>query len=284
MDIAVQAAAALGEGPAWDAGTDTLLWVDIVSSQVHRSRLDGRTDTIECSQPVTAVIPDDGPLPVSARDGFGYLHDDGHVQLLARTVESDCLTRMNDGKCDPDGVFWAGSMACDEQSPIGNLYQWGGGNHTATLRSGTVISNGLDWSPCGDTAYYIDSFHRRIDRFERADTGVGWRTASPLAVVDPRMGTPDGLTVDHDGGIWVALNFGGQVARYTPGGVLDTIVHLPTRCPTSLTFGGPKGEVLLITTARVFLSPAQLSENPQAGCVLALDVGTTGPPARSMRR
>jgi sugar lactone lactonase YvrE len=158
------------------------------------------------------------------------------------------------------------------------LYRLAPGGRIERVIAGTTISNGLAWSPSGDTMYFIDSTTQRIDALDFDARTGDVSDRRPLVAIAPDDGLPDGMTVDAEGGIWVCLFGGAAIRRYTPEGRLDAAIPLPTTNPTSPVFGGPDLRTLYITTARHRLTPHQLATEPLAGAVLTLDPGVHGLP------
>lgn len=264
--IAVRETARLGEGPTWDPAERRLIWVDILSSRVHTFEPStGRRTVMATQQHVGAAKPRaGGGLVVNLRDGVG-LYDAGRrfSWLVHDPVPG---RRGNDAAVAPDGALWAGTMRYDEAAGGGTLLRVAPGEDAVTVLDGVTVSNGTGWSPDGRLLYYVDSPTRRIDVFA-ADGGPGLPGRRPLAVVEEGAGFPDGLCVDADGCVWVALWDGAAVRRYTPDGRLDRTVPLPVRRPTACAFGGPDLTDLYITTARV----GDRAAHPYAGSVLVLE-------------
>ena len=190
-------------------------------------------------------------------------------------VWSDGGIRMNEGGCDPDGRFWCGSMAYDQSPGAAAMYRLDADGSVHEAFGGVTVSNGLEWSPDGSLAYYDDTATHRIDVFDY-DTDAGLTGRRPFVVMagDER---PDGLTVDSEGGVWVALFGGGAVRRYDAGGRLDAVVEVPTAQTTACTLGGPQLDQLFITTSRQGMGP---HDDPLAGALFAADVGVAGLPVR----
>ncbi len=184
--------------------------------------------------------------------------------------------RMNEGGCDPDGRFYCGSMAYDKSEGAAALYRLDPDRSVHTILEGVTISNGLEWSPDGTRAYYDDTAtgHVAIFDYDR-DSGLTGRRK--LVSIPADIGRPDGLTVDAEGGVWVALNKGGAVHRYTADGALDEVVQLPTPMVTACTFGGQHLDELFITTSREGLAPG---DDPVAGSLFRAAVGVRGLPIR----
>ncbi|MFF3749176.1 SMP-30/gluconolactonase/LRE family protein [Streptomyces sp. NPDC002018] len=271
VTVAVRERALLGEGPTWDAGTGRLIWVDILASRIHTyDPADGRRTVMAAEQHVGAAKPRaGGGLVVNLRDGIGLYGPDGAFSWLVH--DSVPGRRGNDAAIAPDGSLWAGSMRYDERYGGGALIRVAPGG--AVTEAFTVtVGNGTGWSPDGRTMYYIDSPTRRIDRFRTDGERITDRSA--LATVERGAGVPDGLTVDADGCVWVALWDGGQLRRYTPRGALDRTVALPVRRPTACAFGGPGLRDLYITSARTGIE----QPHPLSGSLLVLPDAGQGLP------
>ena len=280
----------LTEGPRWHAERGELLWVDILGRTLHRGRPgpDGAlasVETITVDRHVGAVAPaTSGGYVLAAATGFLYVDDAGAVRELAQPAAGDRDVRMNDGACDAHGRFWAGTMAYDESPGAGTLYRLELDGSCTTVLRGLTISNGIGWSPDGATMFLADSGTGRVDAFD-FDAGSGdiSRRRTIIAIEEPGV-APDGLTVDEDGGIWVALWGGGAVRRYRPDGALLTAVPLPVDRPTSCAFGGRDRSTLFVTTARHGLDDAALSRQPHAGRVFRIEgLGVRGAPCTPYR-
>jgi sugar lactone lactonase YvrE len=282
FEVAVGPGAALGEGPRWDAATRTLLWVDIPAKLVHRYDLVKRSDTSQkVADVVSLALPRRrGGVVIGLSDGLHLL--DGEESPLVAAIESDQAgTRTNDGACDAAGRLWVGTMALDERSPLGSLYRVGADLGVTTVLTGTTISNGLGWSPSGERFYFVDSPTRRIDVFD-ADPATGaLEGRRPLAAVEVEGAVPDGLSVDAEGCVWVALHGGWGLNRYSPEGELVAEVRLPVARVTSCCFGGPELRDLYVTTRREGLDASDAAAQPLAGALLRLDVGVAGLPTHA---
>jgi sugar lactone lactonase YvrE len=280
----------LTEGPRWHAERGELLWVDILGRTLHRGRpgLDGALESVETitlDRHVGAVAPATaGGYVLAAGTGFLYVDDVGAVHELAQPAAERGDVRMNDGACDAQGRFWAGTMAYDESPGAGALYRLELDGSCTTVLTGLTISNGIGWSPDGATMFLVDSGTSRVDAFDfDPSSGDISRRRTIVAIEEPGV-APDGLTVDEDGGIWVALWGGGAVRRYRPDGALLTAVPLPVDRPTSCAFGGPDRSTLFVTTARHGLDAAALSRQPHAGHVFRIEgLGVRGTPCAPYR-
>jgi sugar lactone lactonase YvrE len=272
--------AELGEGARWDAGRGELLWVDIMAGVLRRAVEDGdglRTvREYGIGAPLGALAPladGDGWLCAAGR-GFRHLAADGTVTTLVDT-EPDGV-RMNDAAAGPDGRFWAGSMAYDKHPGGGRLLRCDPDGTVAVVLPGTDIANGLGWSPDGRTLYHADSGTRVVTAYDLA-------TMAGRVIVRPDRGAPDGLTVDDEGALWVAINGAGEVRRYAPDGSTLAVLPLPVSQPTSVAIGGRSGRRLFVTTAWEGFGPQQRAAEPHAGRVFAAEVGVGAPPVRPYR-
>jgi len=262
-----------GEGPVWSTRWGGLRWVDMLAGDVLQLDQDGSVLRTHVGEVAAALRPRrGGGAVIGVRRGFALEEPDGSLTHLPELWGGDDV-RMNDGGCDPDGRFYCGSMAYDERPGAGALYRLDPDRSVAVVLRGVTISNGLEWSPDGTSAYYVDSPTHQISVFDySAERGLERRR--PLAKVDA---LPDGLTVDADGGVWVALYDDHAVHRYGPGGDLDARVDVPAGRVTACTFGGDELDRLFITTSREGL-PA--GADPSAGSLYAADVGVRGVPTR----
>jgi len=241
----------LGESACWDPATGNFYWIDSPAGLVHR--LDGRGEHAcwDIGQSVGVVRPRaGGDLAVGAGDGFLALDPaTGMITKLATAEPGKPANRMNDGACDRAGRFYAGTMADDESPGQGALYRLDPDHGVTRLLTGVGISNGIGWSPDERLMYYVDSLAYRVDVFDYdAATGAisGRRAFARLGRADV---VPDGLAVDVDGGVWVAVWGGGVIQRYSADGQPAGIVQLPADRVTSCAFGGPDRRQLYITTA-----------------------------------
>ena len=281
-ELIVDARSMIGEGPVWDERRQRLIWVDVAAGLIHAlDPKSGAVATRQAGQPVGSVgLCLDGGLVAAMRDGFGLLPDsrDGMSAFVA--VEMDIAgNRMNDGKCDCRGRFWAGSMAVDHTPGAGTLYcvrRVKGELEASVHLRGLTISNGLDWSGDNRRMYYVDSATQRIDVFD-FDAEAGQLSNRRLFVAIPRAdGLPDGMMVDAEGYVWVALFGAGKVRRYTPAGEIDMEVAVPVTLVTSCAFGGEDLRDLYVTTARHRLSAAEAAAQPTAGGVFVCRPGPAG--------
>ncbi|WP_201261054.1 SMP-30/gluconolactonase/LRE family protein [Embleya scabrispora] len=280
-------AATLGESPCWDARSGRLLWVDIPAGRVHYLVPDtDRYGWYDIGRPVSAIVPRAvGGFGLAVREGFAVLEPDGTVRIVAHVEADRPGNRMNDGACDRAGRFFAGTKAEDDTPGAGALYRLDPPDtaHPSQLPrlvrvfAEVTNSNGIAWSPDERSVYYVDTGTGRIDvcAYDPADATVSDRR--PFTEIPPEAGLPDGLTVDADGGVWVALWEGGALRRYTPDGRLDRTLPVPVRRVTNCAFGGPDLDVLYVTTA------ATDDREPLGGRLFAFRPGIRGLAAHPYR-
>jgi sugar lactone lactonase YvrE len=265
-----------GEGPVWSESWGGLRWVDMLAGDVLTLDVGGSVRRRHVGTIAAALRPRAGGGAVIAVErGFALEDPDGELTTLPE-LWPDPSIRFNEGACDPDGRFYCGSMAYDERPRAGALYRLDPDGTVRTVLTGVTISNGLDWTPDGSAAYYVDTATRTVSRLGY-DSDAGLTGRQTFVAVDDAHGLPDGLTVDAAGGVWVACFGGGAVRRYSPAGELDACIELPVDNVTACTFGGPALDRLFITTSRQGLAPA---EQPAAGALFVVSPGVTGRPAR----
>jgi sugar lactone lactonase YvrE len=272
-EVLLEAGAVLAEGPRWDEATQQLLWVDIEAGKVHLG-----DDTFELGERAgAAALAPDGRLLVALEDRLVMLDiESGDTADLVAIPHEHPRMRTNDGICDAAGRFWIGTMALDESlQHRGALYRYDPDGSLHTELTGISLSNGIGWSPDGTRMYYIDTPSQRVDAIDfDPDTGA-LHDRRPWVTVPESAGWPDGLAVDHEGGVWVALFGGGAVRRYRPDGELDGVIELPVSQVTSCCFAG---ERLIITTA------SRDVHEPQAGHLFVAETGFSGPGAHRFGR
>ena len=267
MEIAVRANAKLAEGPRWDAPKRRLLWVDIEGCKLHvveggKDRAIGLDTMVGVAAPTTA-----GPVLVALADRLALVDlADESVRTLVPLPHGPGL-RSNDGACDAAGRFWIGTMALDETPGAGALYRYDG--TLQRVLDGVTLSNGIGWTRDDTQMYYIDSPEYRVDIFDFELVSGQLDERRPFVSIDENDGIPDGLTVDDEGGVWVALYGGSCVRRYDERGRLDAVVEVPAEKVTSCCFGGDDGRSLFVTTAA------------PDGNVYVTQPGVGGPPARA---
>ncbi len=289
-DVLLDCGHDLGESALWDAERQLFRWVNIPAGELHSLELASGEHRHEelGGLLVNVVAADDGSL-VLADDRHVYRYDpDSAARSTLWTIdEGGGRTRLNDGAVDASGRLLIGTLAYDHVSPVGALYSLEGGAQAdgstpRRLLSGLTISNGLGWSPDGSILYHVDSPTKTVMSYDYDAASGAIRPRGVLATVDVGDAVPDGLTVDADGCVWVALWGGYSVQRYTPHGDLDTIVEVSAAHVTSCTFGGPDRAVLLITSARDGGAP-DAPVDRYGGAVFAVTPGVQGQPERRLR-
>lgn len=274
--------ATLGEGPSWDSSTGKLLWVDIENSLVNRfdpasGNNEAWTVEKECS---FAIASSKGDVIVGTRDGIVRLDPQtGKITKVANPDTNSETNRFNDGKCDPKGRLFAGTISDTRTPGDANCYRFDSDFGYETVVPGVVNSNGLCWSPDHKLFYYIDTATRKIDAFDyQLESG---RISNRRTVVDiPEslgIGKPDGMTIDREGMLWTGMWGGGSVCRWNPeSGELIGKIELPCPNVTSCCFGGENLDRLYITTPRKGLNDEQLRQFPEAGGIFCCEPGVSG--------
>ena len=278
IEVLLQPRAAVAEGPVWDERTRRLIWVDIMNNAVHSFEpSSGQDSSVDVGQPVgAAVLRANGGLALAVRDGFALLDADFTNFRMVAQVEVDLPNnRMNDGKCDPLGRFWAGTMQFSPTSASGALYRLDPDLRVTRVVGDIMLSNGLDWSPDRRTMYYIDSMSQGIDTFDFDPDSGEISNRQRLISIPKDVGLPDGMTVDADGYLWVALHGSGTVRRFAPDGQVDRIIRLPVSHVTCPAFGGPDYSELYITSMTYGLEE-RIRNEPLAGSLFRCRPGVRG--------
>lgn len=266
----------------WDHRAQVLYWVDIEGERIHVFDPATSSDrAVDVGEMVGCVaLRRSGGVVAALKRGFaGVDLDTGAVSLLATPEAHLPGHRFNDGRCDPRGRFWAGTMAIDGSPGAGSLLRLDPDGTVHRILEGTTISNGLAWSADGATLYYIDTGGQAIQAFDfDLETG-GVSRGRAVVDVPAELGRPDGMAIDVEGMLWVALWDGGLVTRWDPtsGALLDRVT-VPVSRPTSCAFGGPSLEDLYITSARSGLGAGTLEAQPLAGGLFRARVGVRGVP------
>jgi sugar lactone lactonase YvrE len=283
-ELVVDAHAIIGEGPWWDSRALLLYWIDIKGKNLHIFDPSTASDRVLGlgRQPGTVVGRDSGGLLLALEDGFAFFDPATGEMRVLFDPEAGCESnRFNDGKCDSRGRFWVGSMDDEELRDTGSLYRLSPGLRCERLFDGVGVSNGMAWSPDDKTMYYVDSHRPRVEAFDfEAETGAisGRRVAFEIP---PSMGCPDGMTIDEEGMLWVALWMGWGIGRWDPRtGRLIERIDVPAARTSSCVFGGPDLDMLYITTASIGVGPAELAAQEHAGGLFAYKPALRG--ARSV--
>ena len=284
LELVLDARAALAETPVWDDLTQTLYWVDIEGCCIHRyDPADGSDQSFLMDQRVGSIaLRQAGGLVAAMQNGF-YLIDleKGSVHPIADPERDLTNNRFNDGKCDPAGRFWAGTMGLSKpRQPVGALYSLFADHQVHRMLSGVRTSNGLAWSLDQRTLYYIDTPCQTVDALDYdLETGE-IANRRPVIHIPADQGRPDGMTIDRAGMLWVAHWSGWQIARYNPHtGDQLAVIRVPVENVSCCTFGGADLDWLYITTAREGQSEAALEKQPLAGGIFRVQVSIAGLPA-----
>ncbi len=280
VEVVVLADAQLGEGPVWDAQHAVLAWVDIPARLVHLTDPEsGTTQDFEMPLDVGCVaLRESGGFVAALEDGF-WAVDGATPRRIAEVPGMRAAgIRFNDGACDPEGRFWAGTMAYDQRPGAASLHRLDVDGSVHQVLGGLTIGNGLAWDASGRVMYYIDTPTQRVDAFAFDPATGSLSDRRTVIHIPPESGAPDGMAIDAEGGLWIALWGGAAVHRYVDGR-LDRVVDLPVTQPTNCTFGGQDLDELFITSASIGLTPQQRRDQPLAGAVLRVRPGVQGLPA-----
>ncbi len=266
------------EGPVWWPAWGGLRFVDMLAGRWLTLRDGGAVEATHLPEGAGSIVAATRPRTgggavIGVERGFALEAADGSVTLLPPLWPADRQLRMNEGACDPQGRFWCGSMHYEKQAGAASLWRLSTDMQAAPMLPDLTISNGLDWSPDGASAYFIDTPSMRIDLFDY--DGESLLNRRPLVDFGDEGLRPDGLTVDAEGCVWVAYSNGAQVRRYRPDGRCDGRIELPTKKVTACTFGGESLQTLFITTSR-----DGVPDDGIGGSLFAAEVGVTGQPTR----
>lgn len=280
--VVVDCANELGETPIWDAAAGLLHWVDIFAGAVWSlDPASGAARRFEHGTDLGAVAPRaSGGLVLAVGRALVATHlDGGNPETLVEVEPDRPHNRFNDCRVDPAGRFFCGTKTNAEDGGRGALHRVDPDLTVSVAIADTELANGLGWSPDGATLYFIDSPLQRLGayEFDPATGDLGGRRT--VAEIDPDDGLPDGLAVDAEGGIWVALVKGGTVRRYAPDGRIEAELRLPVANPTCPGFGDPDLKTLYVTSAHLRTDPHYADADPLAGALFALDVGVPGVPS-----
>ncbi len=275
----------LGEGPVWDEHRNQLVWLDLTGGVLHL--YDPVTDTDDrasLGRTLGSAVPDGrGGIIIAADGGLFQLGQEGALQLLLTLDEPRTGAIPNDSCCDPAGNLWLGTATMDETPEAGSLYRVSPSLIITKVLTGLTVPNGIDWSPDGQTMYFADSASSRVDAFTFDPSSGSLGEHHIFVSFGPGDGAPDGLTVDAEGYVWVALWGGWSVRRYHPAGQLDLAVRLSVAQVSSCGFGGPSLEDLYITTAAYGLDDKSRRAQPAAGGLFRYRAPVPGRPVQPFR-
>jgi sugar lactone lactonase YvrE len=280
-ELVLDAGATLGEGALWLADEEKLLWVDIEGRMLHGyDPLTGENRSWPTGSRIGTVVPvKGGGVLVALQNGIHHM--DLHSGALTFVVNPlpDPNLRFNDGKCDPSGRFWVGSMDLDLKEKAAALYRLDTDLRMHRMVSGVTISNGIVWTANKRTMYYNDTHTMTVQAFDYDDATGTIRNQRIAISIPENEGSPDGMAIDAEDKLWVALWGGHAVARFDPeSGVLLQKINVPAPHVSSCAFGGKELDTLFITTARSGLTTTQLNTYPKSGGLFAIKPGVTGMP------
>lgn len=275
--------ATLGEGAIWCGRDDALYWVDIINGVVHSlEHATGKTRLFAVDQFVGTVVPrQSGGLILALQHGVAAFDmKTGDVEFIRDRIHEASTHRFNDGKCDPAGRLWVGTISMDDTAGTSALYRIDADHRVECMCTGVTNSNGIVWSLDQATMYYIDTPTRQVSAFDYDIVSGDIHNRRVAITVPEELGYPDGMTIDAQGNLWIALWGGGCVSRWDPNrGELLATIEVPTSHVTSCAFGGPELRELYITTARLGLDESALRKQPLAGGLFCVETHVTGVPA-----
>lgn len=271
----------LGEGPVWEAGADALWWVDSEAGEVYRGKLEGDRITVvdrrAIGEKVGSVSPAaDGGLLVAGERHVHVVDPLGGIVDSIRVLDHDVQSRLNDSVCDPRGRFLVGSVRLDGRSRQERLVSIDADRSVRVVADRITVSNGIGFSPSGETLYYVDSRPGEVLAY---DYDLESGSASGRRVLLESDGTPDGLAVDVDGNLWIAFFGEAEVRCITPQGDTIHVIEVPVPHPTCPEFAGAALDTLVITTALLTMSASERAISPGSGAIYVADPGVRGLPA-----
>lgn len=278
LDVAHRGVDEVGEGPIWDFRAQELFWIDVTQGVVHRlNPITSSHTALSIGVHIGAVaLYTDEFLIAAIRDGFATISkSNGSINYLSQVLREDTI-RFNDGKCDPWGRFIAGTMRYQPEPGSAALYSYNQVGEVREIINGVGLSNGLCWDLSGKRFYYIDTLTKEISIFEYNTENGALSNRKTFYTFATNDGSPDGMTIDINGNLWVALWGGGKVKCINSHAQVIAEIKLPVSQPTSVAFGGEKLDKLFITSARFQLSSEQQSKEPLAGSLFVADVGVQG--------
>lgn len=283
MEVVVAGRASVGEGPVWDEREQALTWIDIFGQRLHRfSPSTGASEVASFGGPVGFAIPreTEGLVVGIGRDVLTFDPASGEAQTVVHVPGDGPHVRLNDGKCDHLGRLWTGTTDDSGRESACGLYCIEPSGSARQVLGGLTESNGLDWDPAARLLYHVDTPTGRVDVLDYDPVAGLVENRRTLIQIDAADGYPDGLTVDAEGCVWVALWGGSAVRRYTPDGELERSVPVPATNVTSCAFGGPNLDELYLTSATFGMTEAQLEAEPAAGSLFRCRPGVSGRTAR----
>ena len=269
----------LGEGPFWDSKKSRLLWVDIIGQKIVSQNLDGSNiHAFEVDgNPGCVMLSDDGKMVVGLDNQISLLDGGGNLLKVLADTKAGSGLRFNDGKCDPSGRFWVGSMDRKEKNKLGSLYSWNSVEGLVNREQGVTVSNGMGWSPDNSLFYYIDSPTREVSVYDFDLSTGSINNKRRFISFSEEDGFPDGMTIDADGRLWVAFWGGSKIMCIDAQSKrVEEVIQFPVSKITSCAFGGEQMDQLFVTSAKVQVSEV---DEPMAGKTFVIELGITGIPS-----
>ena len=269
----------LGEGPFWDPMSNGLLWVDIIGKKILQQPYDQTGPNVInlAGNPGCAVLSNEGEVIAAINNSISLIDGIGSpLKVLAETNEGSGL-RFNDGKCDPSGRFWVGSMDRNEKAPLGSLYSWRDSEGLVEREKGVTVSNGMGWSPEQGLFYYIDSPTREVRVYDFDLSTGSIKNKRTFITFGQEDGFPDGMTIDNEGRLWIAFWGGAKIMCVNPDSkAIEEVINFPVSKITSCAFGGDRLEQLFVTSAKVDVNER---DEPLAGKTFVFSPGISGAPS-----
>jgi len=272
--------AKLGEGAYWNHQTQEFYWVDILGKELHIYNPATKEDrSLPTPSHIGTVVPQSDSTAVVALDDGVYIMNTntGEITVLSEVEKEMTVNRFNDGKCDPNGNLWVGSMHLEQSAPLGSVYRITNTGETTKMIDSVTISNGIVWTKDARTMYYIDTPSAEIKAFDYDKNTATISNERTAVKVPVEMGFPDGMAIDEEDMLWVGLWNGNGVARFDPNtGKLLSKIEVPAHNVTACAFGGPNLDKLYITTARVDMTKEESAKYPLAGSIFVVEPGVRG--------
>ena len=281
VDCVVKSEDRLGECPLWCEREQVLWWVDSRGPSLKRwDPSSGESRSLELASVVGSVaLRESGGMLAALQTGIQFLDpQSGALRVAAQPELHLPENRFNDGRCDRAGRFWAGSMSDARREPTGSLYRLSADLVCTHMRGDVIVPNSIAWSPNDRTMYFADTYRNVIRAWDFDLAAGAISNERVFADTTGHPGKPDGSCVDADGCLWNAEYGGWRVVRYTPDGKIDRVIEMPVANPTCCCFGGAQLDTLYVTSATQRLSTQDLTKQPLAGNVFAVQPGVRGLP------
>jgi sugar lactone lactonase YvrE len=283
-NLAYEIKSQLGEGAFWNHYSQKLYWVDIEAKALHIfDPISEENISLSTPSRIGTVVPiNSSQAVVALQDGIYKMNTvTGDLTLLSDIEKDKEYNRFNDGKCDPSGRLWVGSMALDETKYSGSLYMIDESGNTELKIDSVTISNGIVWSSNRKTMYYIDTPTAKIKAFDYDDDRGTISNERVVVEVNASLGFPDGMAIDAEDKLWVGMWNGNAVIRFDPlTGDIISKIEVPAHNVTSCAFGGKDLDTLYITTASVDMTSEEHTQFPLAGSLFKVVPGVTGVKSR----